>query len=116
MNEMEKTDNLAFCGLYCGNCGKFKKGKCPGCQKNKKASWCKIRKCCLEHDYSTCANCMEKTPRQCKNYNNIFAKFFEVVFKSDRKGAIEYIKEHGAISYISLMEEKDSMVLKKKKI
>jgi hypothetical protein len=112
---MEETNNVAYCGLYCRNCGKYKKGKCPGCQKNEKAAWCKIRKCCMEHDYATCADCKDMTPRQCKNYNNIFAKFFEIVFKSDRKGAVEYIKIHGAESYIRLMDEKQSMVLKKTK-
>lgn len=112
---MEKTDNVAYCGLYCSNCGKYKKGKCPGCHGNEKATWCKIRKCCMEHGYATCADCKEKTPLQCKYYNNIFAKFFEVMFKSDRQGSIEYIKEYGAESFVNLMEEQKSMVIKKTK-
>ena len=35
---------VAACGLYCGACKKYRMGKCSGCHKNKKASWCKIRK------------------------------------------------------------------------
>lgn len=112
---MEKPQGVSFCGLYCNNCRKYKKGRCPGCLKNEKATWCKIRKCCMKHSYRTCAECREMTPRQCKNYNNIFAKFFEVVFKSDRKGSIDYIREHGIVPYVTMMEERQSMVLKKER-
>lgn len=110
-----ENNNIAFCGLYCSNCGKYKKGKCPGCLKNEKASWCKIRKCCLEHNYITCADCETPTPCDCKNYNNIISKFFAVVFKSDRKGSLKYIKENGSDAFISLMNERGSMVIKKTK-
>lgn len=51
------NSNVAYCGLYCGACRKWKKGKCPGCYHNEKASWCEIRKCCRENDYATCADC-----------------------------------------------------------
>lgn len=113
MESLEKTRLVAYCGLYCGNCGKLQKGKCPGCEKNEKASWCKIRTCCLEHSYATCADCTMCTPRTCKNYNNIFSKFFEVVFKSDRKTSVEYIKEHGRGAFADLMISKNMMVIKK---
>ncbi len=29
--------------------------KCPGCKNNEKASWCKIRQCCISKGYHTCA-------------------------------------------------------------
>ncbi|MFA6780066.1 MAG: DUF3795 domain-containing protein [Paludibacteraceae bacterium] len=115
MESSEKNQLVAYCGLYCGNCGKFKKGKCPGCAKNEKASWCKIRTCCMDYGYATCADCATTTPRACKNYNNLFAKFFEVVFKSDRKTSVEFIKEHGREAFADLMIDKNLMVIKKEK-
>lgn len=64
--------NLAACGLYCNNCGKFKNRKCPGCIKNESASWCKIRKCCRENHLQTCAECNGTTVNQCNNYSGFF--------------------------------------------
>jgi len=29
---------VAYCGLYCGACGAYLKGRCPGCHENKKAT------------------------------------------------------------------------------
>lgn len=115
MESSEKISLVAYCGLYCKNCGKYQKGKCPGCAKNENATWCKTRTCCIEHGYATCANCTTTTPRECKNYCNIFAKFFEVVFKSDRKTSVEYIKEHGREAFADLMESQNRMVIKKQK-
>ena len=48
---------VAACGLYCGACRKFVKEQCPGCWENKKADWCKIRACNIEHNYKSCADC-----------------------------------------------------------
>lgn len=115
METLEKTKLVAFCGLYCGNCGKFQKGKCKGCAQYNEASWCKIRTCCIEHNYNTCADCSTTTPRSCGNYNGIFSKFFEIVFKSDRKSSIEYIKEHGCDAFVDLMVSKNLMVIRKQK-
>lgn len=40
------VERIAACGLYCGACRKYLKGKCLGCRQNDKAAWCKIRQCC----------------------------------------------------------------------
>jgi hypothetical protein len=32
-------DLVAHCGLYCGACGAYLKGRCPGCHENVKAGW-----------------------------------------------------------------------------
>ena len=50
---------VAFCGLYCGACRAYLKDRCPGCHDHEKASWCKVRICCLEAGYSSCADCTE---------------------------------------------------------
>ena len=33
---------VAYCGLYCGACGAYLRGRCPGCIENYKATWCKV--------------------------------------------------------------------------
>ena len=104
---------VSKCGLYCGNCSKYKKGKCAGCVTNEKATWCKTRTCCIENGYDTCADCKTTTPRDCKKFSNFISSIFEVVFRSDRKTSIEYIKEHGRESYINLMVDQNRMVIKK---
>jgi hypothetical protein len=87
---------IAYCGLYCGACRRYLKGKCPGCYDNVKASWCKIRLCCIEHKYSTCADCVEyPNPQDCGKFNNFIAKIFGLIFRSDRSACIRQIKDLG---------------------
>jgi hypothetical protein len=106
---------IAFCGLYCGGCKIYKKGKCPGCRKNEKASWCKVRKCCLESGKLSCADCREfATASECKKFNNIFSKFFALVFRSNRQACIDRIKEKGYENYAQEMTERGVHSLKKK--
>ena len=50
---------VARCGLYCGACRSYLRGKCKGCSQNVKASWCAIRSCCGERNIATCAECTE---------------------------------------------------------
>ncbi len=95
---------IARCGLYCGACGKFTKGKCPGCAENTKASWCKVRSCCGERGYASCADCTSpKDPRACAKFNNPIARLFGVIFNSDRAACIGKIREIGPEGYAAFM-------------
>lgn len=67
------TEHIAACGLYCGACRKYLYGKCPGCLQNDQASWCKIRQCCLEKGYRSCAECGTDV-KACKTHNNVIGK------------------------------------------
>jgi len=52
MREIVKDKEMvAYCGLYCGACPQYLKEKCEGCMKNVKATWCKIRKCCIKNNF-----------------------------------------------------------------
>jgi hypothetical protein len=86
----------AYCGLYCGACGAYRRERCPGCHENKRAGWCKLRACCIEHGYSTCADCqIVADPRDCKKFNNFIARLFGLIFRSDRRACILQIREIG---------------------
>ncbi len=103
---MGDVEKVAFCGLYCAECGKLQDGKCPGCRENEKASWCKVRECCLENDYGSCADCREfPDAMDCANFNNFFSKVFGTVFRSDRGACIRMIKEKGYDEFADHMEK-----------
>lgn len=108
-------DFIAYCGLYCGACHKFIKGKCPGCQKNNKAGWCQVRSCNIEHNYTSCADCKEfKDPMDCRKFNNFFSKLYSVVYRSDRAAGIKKIKIDGYRAYAAYMAAHHFHVIKRK--
>lgn len=114
----EITNNpklIAYCGLYCAACGSYAKGKCPGCQQNAKATWCKVRSCNMEHGYSSCADCKEfVNPMDCKKFNNPVSKIFALVFRSDRAASIQLLKEKGYDGYAAYMTGNKLQVIKRK--
>lgn len=113
MKERVVDKNLvAFCGLYCGGCKKYLMEKCPGCAKNEKASWCNIRTCCLSKNYKSCADC-QTSVAECKKFTNFISKLFSLIFRSDRKACIDYIKASGYESYANEMVTKNKMSFKK---
>ena len=96
MKEVTDDKNLiACCGLYCGACSSYLKEKCAGCKENVKATWCKVRQCCLENNYSSCADCQKMESKECKKFNNFISKIFGFIFCSDRPACICRIKEIG---------------------
>lgn len=116
MTEKRMADKnlVAYCGLYCGVCKKFINKKCPGCRGNIKATWCKIRTCCIDNKYFSCADCQKyNVANDCKKFNNIFSKFFALVFKSDRNACIARIKGTGAEQYANEMSAANKMSIKK---
>lgn len=110
---MMENFNVAYCGLYCGACKSLKKGKCSGCYGNEKAGWCEIRKCCSENGYATCADCTIMPLKDCKKYNNIFAKVIGFVTRTDRSKCIDCIKEVGCEAFAIEMEKKNQMSIRK---
>ena len=94
MSEIEdKTQLVAYCGLYCGGCGGYKKGKCKACKLDGGFGSCKIRKCCVERGYRVCAEC-EVYP-DCGMLNNFISKILSFVFRSNRNGNLKEIQEIG---------------------
>lgn len=107
---------IAACGLYCRNCGKYKKNKCPGCMGNTKATWCKIRSCCIENNIANCSACINYTnPMDCSKYNNLFGRVIEFFTHTDRSLCIRYLQEKGEDDFATMMTEKNRMSLPKNK-
>ena len=105
---------IAFCGLYCGACRSYLKGKCPGCKDNVKASWCKIRQCCMENKLQSCADCTTIELMECKKYNNFISKAFGYIFNSDRSACINRIKEIGYDDFAAEMANSGRQTIKRK--
>jgi hypothetical protein len=105
---------VAFCGLYCGECGQYKRGKCPGCAENVKAGWCKIRTCCQENGYATCAACTQFSDvHDCRKFDNVMARVFALIFRSDRPAAIARIKEIGVEAYADEMAARGRQTIRR---
>jgi len=115
MKEIEVDSKLvARCGLYCGACRSYRSGKCPGCHENAKATWCKVRTCCAENNYNTCAECKDfSDPNACKKFNNVVSKIFAVVFRSDRAACIEQIKRLSVEGHAAAMAESKTQTIKR---
>lgn len=109
------TQMIAACGLYCGECRSYKKGKCPGCAKNEKATWCGVRKCTIHNGYKSCADCRQYTdPMQCAQFNNFMSKVFAFVFRSDRAACVAMIKEKGYDGYAGYMAMNGLQTIKRR--
>ena len=115
MKEIVSDPNLvAHCGLYCGACEAYMKGRCPGCHENAKASWCKVRSCCQEQELTTCADCSEfPDPMACRKYNNFMARIFGFIFRSDRAACIRQIQEIGISSHADTMAAQKRQSIKR---
>lgn len=100
----EDAELVAYCGLYCGACKAYLKEKCAGCHKNDRASWCKVRSCCIEQGITSCAACQEfPDPKDCGKFNNPVSRIFGFVFRSDRAACIRQIKELGLAGHAKRM-------------
>lgn len=111
----EPKDLVAACGLYCGACGSYKKGKCPGCSENTKATWCKIRTCCKETNCKSCADCVHfDYIDKCAKFNNFPSKVISFFTGSDRHACIHRIREIGYAKYAIEMEVKKAVAINKK--
>ncbi len=97
MAEAARGKMVAYCGLVCSDCGAFKKLKCQGCHSDKRMYRnCPVRKCAVDNNYSTCAECSEfEDLKRCRKLNNFVSKFMGLIFRTDRIGNLNRIREIG---------------------
>jgi hypothetical protein len=106
---------VAKCGLYCGACGAYLHGRCPGCAGNHKATWCKARACCLERNYATCADCGDHAAfEDCGKLHNFISKTISFFTRSDRPGSLRRIKQAGRAAYAAEMAAARAHSIKRK--
>jgi hypothetical protein len=106
---------VSYCGLYCGSCPSYKKGKCLGCIENEKAAWCKVRRCNIQKGLTSCAECDEFAEvNDCKKFNNFMSKMFALVLNSDRRKGILFIKSNGREAFTENMIKLDCVSLKRR--
>ncbi len=107
--------SISYCGLYCGSCKRFLKKKCAGCADNVKATWCKIRNCCMENKFKSCADCKKhKEVNDCKIFNNLIGNIFGLIFNSNRKAGIDKIKKDGYKAFADEMTSTEKMTYPRK--
>lgn len=105
---------IAYCGLYCGACKSYLVGKCLGCHDNAKATWCLVRSCCQERQFSSCADCREYPDvNACKKFNNFMSKAFAFLFGSDRPACIALIREKGYPAYAEHMTREKTQTIRR---
>jgi hypothetical protein len=106
---------VSYCGLYCGACPSYKKGRCPGCAGNDKAAWCKVRSCNIQKCLTSCADCDEfEEVNDCKKFNNFISKMFALVLNSNRRKGILFIKSNGREAFAENMIKLDRVSLKRR--
>jgi hypothetical protein len=90
------TELVAYCGLYCGACRSYLRGRCPGCHEKENATWCTVRTCCREAKLTSCAECPAcADPKDCRKFYNYFSRTIGFFLRSDRPACIAQIKSKG---------------------
>lgn len=105
---------VAFCGLYCGACPRYLRGGCPGCHENAKATWCKVRSCCIDNKLSSCADCADhRDPNTCRFFNNPIARVIGFLFRSDRRACVLQIQRIGISGFAEEMAKSGRMSIRR---
>ena len=97
---------IAYCGLYCGACGKYVKELCPGCIDNKKTSLCAVKNCCINKKIASCAECADFIDKSaCLKLNGPVSKIIYFFTDSDRLKCLKMLSELGPKPYAGFMSE-----------
>jgi hypothetical protein len=113
---------ISYCGFYCGACPKFLKGECQGCKGDSPEcavgyNSCKVRPCCINNGYSSCAECKKyDSVSDCKDYNPLMIRFGQFITRTNRRKGIEMIKEKGAVGFMKFMIDKRWVTVKVNKL
>ena len=105
--------HIAPCGLFCTHCGKFKRGRCKGCQIEPGFTRCPVRRCCVERRITTCAECPDfpapRDYRECPKVNNFIARAISLFTGSDRPAALALLRDRSREQYLAVKRESGKM-------
>lgn len=105
---------VAACGLYCGACRAYLKGRCPGCRENAKATWCGVRTCCLHNGRATCAECSQYADaRACATYDNFIARIVGFLLRSNRAACIDQVRALGVQGHAGRMAREGRQTIRR---
>jgi len=108
---------IGSCGLYCAACRLYRKGRCPGCWQLEVAysrrKRCRIRKCCHDKGYDTCAECCIDDVKNCRTYNTLTSRIYSFFFNSDRAACIRYIRHNGTKMFAEKMSWNEQMTMRR---
>ncbi|MGD2206418.1 MAG: DUF3795 domain-containing protein [Anaerolineae bacterium] len=94
---------IAACGLFCENCGSYRRGRCAGCADGGGFKGCKIRICVTDRGYTTCAECDEM--ESCQHLHSFVSKVMGFIFRSDRPGNLRYLQQHGPEAFVEFKRQ-----------
>jgi hypothetical protein len=115
-----KNSLISYCGFYCAACPKYLKGDCQGCKGDSPKcavgyKACKVRPCCIENGFSSCAECdKHESVKDCKLYNPFMIRFGQFMTQTNRGKGIEMIKEKDEQEFIKFMSERKWVTMKNK--
>jgi hypothetical protein len=105
LSEPDPGAHVSACGLFCTNCGKFKAGKCKGCQVAPAFECCPVRTCCEQRIITTCAQCTDfaapRSYRECPKVNSFIARVISFFTRSDRPAALALLRDMGLEGYLA---------------
>ena len=100
-----RDEHIAACSLYCSGCGKFKAGRCEGCQVRPGFAQCKVRRCCAEKGVTGCFECKEfpapRDYRECANVNHWIPRLISLFTKSDWPRYLTILRDEGKGPYLA---------------
>ena len=107
------AEHIAPCGLFCSNCGKFRKGRCKGCQVQAGFARCSVRACCMGRKIETCAECADFQPprdyRECPKVNNFISRAIGLFTGSNGPAALALLRDQGREKYLAAKRETGKM-------
>ena len=99
---------IGCCGAYCKTCRAYSEKKCSGCklgydtgERDISKAKCKIKKCCMEKSFYTCADCPEYTA--CQTVQGFYGKTGGKYKKYQQ--ATQYIRENGYDNFIAIADK-----------
>ncbi len=103
---------ISACGQYCGACAKYRDGRCPGCRKNRAATWCRVRTCTQTQQVASCADCREHLhASDCRTFNHPLLRLWARLAHWDRAACIAQIKARGYAAYAFFMAREEQRVI-----